>query len=108
MDASKVASFDFIAAGDFLQHHDFGSTVRQFKGAEGPEILDRCREFFDQLVDSNPAQHCVSADCMCGVYCFCPGLLMEGDDVHVFNLFRKLVRVLGVVVRSLMASQVLQ
>ena len=94
MDVSKIASFDSVSSAEFLQNYDFGSTVCQFKGGKGPDFLERCREFFDRLVQLILAQPCVSADSMCGLYCFCPGLLMEGDDKHVFDLFRKLVRVL--------------
>ena len=31
---------------------------------------------------------------MCGVYCFCPELFLEGDDKHVFDLFNRLARCL--------------
>ena len=92
MDISKIASFD--SSAEFLQNYDFGSTVRQFKGGEGPDFMERCREFFDRLVQLILAQRCVSADFMCGLYCFCPEMLLEGHDKHVFDLFRKLVRVL--------------
>ena len=86
---------DSVPSAEFLQNYDFGSTVHQFKGSEVPDFLERCREFFDRLVQLILAQRCVSADFMCGLYCFCPELLLEGDDKHVFDLFRKLVRVLG-------------
>ena len=94
MDVSKIAFFDSVSSADVLRNYDFGSTVRQFKGGEGPDFLERCREFFDRLVQLILAQHCVSADFMCGLYCLWPELLLEGDDKHVFDLFRKLVRVL--------------
>ena len=94
MDVSRIAFFDSVPLAEFLQNYDFGSTVRQFKGGEGPEFIERCREFFDRLVQLILAQRCLSADFMCGLYCFCPEILLEGDDNHVFDLFRKLVRVL--------------
>ena len=94
MDVSKVASLDSVSSADFLRNYEFGSTVRQFKGGEGPDFLERCQEFFDRLVQLVLSQHCASADFMCGLYCFDPELLLEGDDKHVFDLFRKLVRVL--------------
>ena len=42
------------------------------------------------------AQHCVCAcaDFMCGMYCFCPELLLKGDDRPVFDIFCKFVRIL--------------
>ena len=29
---------------------------------------------------------------MSGLYCFCPELLLEGDEKHVFDLFNRLAR----------------
>ena len=58
MDASKIAIFDSTAAAVFLQNYDFGLTLRQFKGGEGQEFQDRCRELFDRLVELILAQPC--------------------------------------------------
>ena len=58
------------------------------------EFRNRCREFVDRLVDVILGQQVVSSDFLQGLYCFCPELLLEGDDHHVFQLFSRLVRVL--------------
>ena len=91
MDVSEVACSGSVAAADCLQNYDFGVTLRQFKCGEGPEFRDRCLEFFDRLVEVILSQHCMSVDFNCCLYCFCPKLLLEGDDKQDFDLSRKLV-----------------
>ena len=58
------------------------------------EFRNRCREFVDRLVDVILGQQVVSSDFLQRLYCFCPELLLEGDNRHVFQLFSRLVRVL--------------
>ena len=48
----------------------------------------------DRLVDVLLENNLVSSDFLQGAYCFCPELLLEGDDRYIFRLFSKLVQVL--------------
>ena len=48
----------------------------------------------DRLVDVPLENNLVSSDFLQGAYCFCPELLLEGDDRYVFQLFSRLVQVL--------------
>ena len=50
--------------------------------------------FVDRLVDVILGQQVISADFFMGVYCFCPEIILEGDDQHIFRLFSQLVHVL--------------
>ena len=59
------------------------------------EFRGRCREFLDRLVIvilSNPA---VSSRVTRDFSCFCPEIILEGDDRAVFRLFADLTGVLG-------------
>ena len=92
MDVSKLSQYDEMPASEFLQDYDFGVMLREFKGSEGRDFQDRCREFIDRFVDLVLAQQAASSEFMSGLYCFCPELLLEGDDKHVFDLFNQLAR----------------
>ena len=48
----------------------------------------------DRLVDVLLENNLVSSDFLQGAYCFCPELLLEGDDRYIFQMFSKLVQVL--------------
>ena len=65
------------------------------------QVPARCANFAiavgnssNRLVDVILSQQVVSSDFLQGLYCFCPELLLEGDDRHIFQLFFRLVRVL--------------
>ena len=94
MDSSKLNSFENVSSDDFLNNHEFRVELLRSNTGEVCEFRNRCREFVDRLVDVILSQHVVSSDFLQGLYCFCPELLLEGDDRHVFRLFSRLVRVL--------------
>ena len=80
---------------NFLQMHEFGEELRRRKTSEVQDFRSRCREFFDHFVEVILSRHVVASDFAQGVYCFCPELLWEEDGMHVFLLFKNLVRVFG-------------
>ena len=94
MDTEKIASFKKIDTADFLLSHEFGVELQRGSTGELTEFRNRCREFMDRLVDVLLENNLVSSDFLQGTYCFCPELLLEGDDRYVFQLFSKLVQVL--------------
>ena len=94
MDTEKVASFKKIDTADFLLNHEFGVELQRGTTGELTEFRNRCREFMDRLVDVLLENNLVSSDFLQGAYCFCPELLLEGDDRYVFQLFSRLVQVL--------------
>ena len=66
--------------------------MSQSSHSEVCDFRNRCREFVDHLFNVLLAQHVLSADFFCGIYCFCPELLLEGDDQRVFQSFSRLTR----------------
>ena len=94
MDTSKVAGLEKVTTAEFLLNDDFGVELSQSSNSEVCDFRNRCREVVDHLVNVLLAQHAVSADFSSGIYCFCPELLLEGDDQRVFQLFCRVVRVL--------------
>ena len=94
MEPSKLQAFEKVSTDDFLQSYEFGAELHRSNTDEAREFRNRCREFVDRLVDVILGQQVVSSDFFQGLYCFCPELLLEGDDQHVFQLFSRLVRVL--------------
>ena len=90
MDVSKVAKLEMIATSEFLLKDDFGKEMVQASHSEVCDFRNRCREFVD--VNVLLAQHVLSADFFYGIYCFCPELLLEGNDQRVFQLFSRLTR----------------
>ena len=94
IDSSKSHAFEKISSDDFLNNYEFGVELHRSNTSEVCEFRNRCREFVDRLVDVILGQQVVSSDFLQGLYCFCPELLLEGDDRHVFQLFSRLVRVL--------------
>ena len=94
MDVSKLSQYDEVPSSEFLQDYDFGAMLRQFKRSDGRDFQDRCREIIDHFVELVLAQQAASSEFMSGLYCFCPELLLEGDDKHVFDLFNRLARCL--------------
>ena len=89
---SKLSQYDAIPTAEFLQTYDFGAMLREFKGGEGRDFQDRCREFIDRFVELILAQQAASSGFSSSLYCFCPELLLEGDDKHVFDMFNRLAR----------------
>ena len=94
MDSSKLDSFEKVSSDDFLNNYEFGVALHRSNTSQVCEFRNRCREFVDRLVDVILSMQVVSSDFLQGLYCFCPELLLEGDDRHVFQPFSRLVRVL--------------
>ena len=92
MDVSKVAKLEKNATNEVLLNDYFGVKLRQSTNSEVCDFRNRCREVVDHLVNLILAQHVLSADFFYAIYCFCPKLLLEGDDRRVFQLFCRLVR----------------
>ena len=94
MDPERIAEFEKVSTDDFLQDQEFGVVLRQRNASEFKGLRNRCRDFMDYLVDKVLSHPVVSLIFMQRLYCFCPELLLEGDDHHVFSLFNKLLCVL--------------
>ena len=94
MDPQKLNDFECIDSADFLRSHDFGAVLRRHKSVESRVFRDQCLRFVDRFVCVILGQQPVTGDFAQGVYAFCPELLLEGDDHHMTDLFRKLIRVL--------------
>ena len=94
MDSPKIAAFGKADSADFLVNHSFGEELRKSSTQELCEFRRRCQEFMDRLVEVILSLHLVSAEFYQGIYCFCPKLLLEGDDRYIFGLYAKLLRVL--------------
>ena len=94
MDEQRVDEFESVALSDFLLNHSFGAVLQSRKDSDGRAFREQCVKFMDRLVDAILAQQPVTGEFSCGLYAFCPELLLEGDDRHMLELFRKLVRVL--------------
>ena len=92
MDASKVTKLEKTATSEFLLNDAFGVELSQSTNCEVCYFRNRCREFVDHLVNVLLAQHVLSADFFYGISCFCPELLLEGDDQQIFQFFSQLVR----------------
>ena len=94
MDSSKLAALGKIDVDDFLANHPFGDSLGRANTGEVRDIRSRCLELIDHLMDAFLSLHLVTGNFYQGIYCFCPEMLLEGDDRYIFGLFGKLVRVL--------------
>ena len=94
MDVEKVAEFLPAPIESFLENCDFGRFLSAGKTSGVLEFRVHCKEFLDRLVFvilKNPA---VSSRVARGFSCFCPEIMLEGDDRAVFRLFADLTGVL--------------
>ena len=87
MDASKLSNFDVISMEDFLMDCDFGGELVAVKTGEMREFRVRCRECIDRFVSLILASTTVTSVVSRGLCSFCPEIMLEGDDHHVFELF---------------------
>ena len=94
LDSPKIAAFGKADSADFLVNHSFGEELRRSSTQELCEFRRRCQELMDRLVEVILSLHLVSAEFYQGIYCFCPELLLEGDDRYILGLYAKLLRVL--------------
>ena len=81
VDSSRLSAFGVVSVEDFLVDYDFGRELAAIKTSEMREFRIKCREFIDRfvLVDN----------------CFCPEIMLEGDDQHVFEMFGALCELFG-------------
>ena len=94
MDVERVAEFLPAPIESFLENCDFGRLLSAGKTSGVLEFRVHCKEFLDRLVFvilKNPA---VSSRVARGFSCFCPEIMLEGDDRAVFRLFADLTVVL--------------
>ena len=91
-DSEKISSFAKVGDTEFLCNYEFGDAMRHRNTSEFKDFCMQCRRLIDRFIDVILSQLLVSSEFLQGVYCFCPELLLGGDDLCVFNLFSKLVR----------------
>ena len=94
MDCDELSGFEKVDTEDFLLNWEFGEELQQGVTSEIHDFRNRSREFLDRLVDVILSLNLVSSEVMQGLYSFCPEILLEGDDQHIFCLFGKLLTVL--------------
>ena len=94
MDCDVLSGFEKISTEDFLLNWKFGEELQQGMTSEIRDFRNRSREFLDRLVDVILSLNLVTSEVMRGLYSFCPEILLEGDDQHIFQLFGKLLTVL--------------
>ena len=75
---------------EFLMDSDFGRELVTVKTGEMREFRVKCRECIDQLVSLVLASTPVTSGVWRGLYAFCPEIMLEGDDHHIFELFGSL------------------
>ena len=69
---------------------DFGRELVTVKTGEMWEIRVKSRECIDRLVSLVLASTAVTSGVSRGLYAFCPEIMLEGDDHHIFKLFGSL------------------
>ena len=95
MDVSKLSSFGVIAVEDFLMDCDFGRELSAIKTSEMREFRVKCRECLDRFVFLVLENMTVTSGISRGLYSFCPDIMLEGDDQHVFEVFDSLCELFG-------------
>ena len=90
MDVSNICYFNAISIEEFLMDSDFGRELVTVKTGEMREFRVKCRECIDRLVSLVLASTAVTSGVSRGLYAFCPEIMLEGDDHHIFELFGSL------------------
>ena len=80
MDEQRVDDFESVAVCDFLRNHSFGSVMQSRRDSDGRAFREQCVKFMDRLVATILAQQPVTGEFSCGLYAFCPELVLDGDD----------------------------
>ena len=94
MDVELAKEFPAVSNELFLANYELGQLLAASKGSEVREFRDNCRLFLDSFVEHLLSLVYATSLVSRGLYCFCPELLLEGDDLAVLDLFGKLLRVL--------------
>ena len=95
MSPESVKKMSPIPDDLFLINQLFEKVLLAAKMSRAREFRLECRRFLDRLVDKIQQTVYCSSPVSQGLYCFCPELLLDSDDVVVFDLFAKLVGSLG-------------
>ena len=90
MDKSKLSAFGVLAVEKFLMDCDFGRDLAATKTGEMRVFRVKCRECIDRFVFLILDNVTVTSGISRGLYRFCPEMMLEGDDQHVFELFNSL------------------
>lgn len=93
MEVELVNEFPAVSDDDYLANYELGERLRGSSGSEIREFGVKSRQFLDSLVTHLLSLVFASSSVSQGLYCFCPELLLEGDDVAVLELFGKLLKV---------------
>ena len=93
MDVELAKEFPAVSDELFLANYELGQLLSASKGGEAREFRDNCRLFLDSLVEHLLSLVYATSSVSRGLYCFCPELLLEGDDLSVLDLFSRLLRV---------------
>ena len=96
MDSSKLSGFGEIAMEDFLMDCDFGRELAAIKTSEMREFRVKCRECIDRFASLILSSTAVTSGVSRGLYSFCPEIMLQGDDHHIFELFGSLCDLLRV------------
>ena len=87
MDTSKLDAFRSLPIEEFLMSYPFGKELAGGKTSGVREFRVKCRIFLDHLVVVLLRNVTVTSQLCQGLYSFCPEIMLEGDDSHVFGLF---------------------
>ena len=90
----KFVDFPRLPMDQFLSGHSFGKLLAEAKSSEGRDFRRDCYSFIVRLIELLLETTCCTSTVARGLCCFCPELLLEGDDVAVFSLYADLVGVL--------------
>ena len=90
MDVSKLSGFDEISMGEFLMDSEFGRGLSAIKTGDVQDFRVKCRECIDRVVSLIVSSTAVTSGISRGLYSFCPEIMLEGDDLHIFELFGSL------------------
>ena len=94
MDKEKFAEFPRLPMDQFLADHAFGRRIAASKDSGTREFRRDCYSFIVRLIELILGSVCSTSVVARGLCCFCPELLLEGDDVAVFALYGDLVSAL--------------
>ena len=74
---------------------DIGRGLAAIKTRVMQEFCVKCRECLDRFVFFVLEHMTVTSGISRGLYCFCPEIMLEGDDQHVFELIDSLCELFG-------------
>ena len=81
--------------GGLSNECDFGRELVATKTSEMREFRVKCRECLDRFVFLVPEHMTVTSGISRGLYNFCPEIMREGNNQHMFELFDSLCELFG-------------